>query len=193
MRKNPFSCLNADGTTVSTSLRNTNSSVETLKQRSALKSGTLGMEFFLEKTLAQLNQAGTRLNWSWEETFLEFQNVLGDSYRTTWHEVFNEHFPDPLEEVSTHLRNKKEDFDKRLSSLSRRYLIIESPGTYSISTWPPEAITASQRIYLPCRPYTRIALKRCLESPRAPSGGSDELSLQWYYMSYHENNRKNII
>ncbi len=51
--------------------------------------GTLGMEFFLEKTLTQFNQAGTRLNWSWEETFLEFQNVLGDSYCTTWHEVLN--------------------------------------------------------------------------------------------------------
>jgi hypothetical protein len=45
------------------------------KAEVCINSGTLGMEFFLEKTLAQFNQAGTRLNWSWEETFLEFQNV----------------------------------------------------------------------------------------------------------------------
>ena len=43
------------------------------KAEVCIDSGTLGMEFFLEKTLAQLNQAVTRLNWSWEETFLEFQ------------------------------------------------------------------------------------------------------------------------
>jgi hypothetical protein len=127
------------------------------KAEVCIDSGTLGMEFFLEKTLAQLNQAGTRLNWSWEETFLEFQNVLGDSYRTTWHEVFNEHFPDPLKEVSTHLRNKKEDFDKPLSSLSRRYLIIESPGTYSISTWPRRRLPPRKgSTYLAARTLTLL-------------------------------------
>jgi hypothetical protein len=72
------------------------------KAEVCINSGTLGMEFFLEKTLAQFNQAGTRLNWSWEETFLKFQNVLRDSYCTTWHEVLNEHFPEPLKEVSMH-------------------------------------------------------------------------------------------
>ena len=55
--------------------------------------GTLGMEFFLEKTLTQFNQAGTRLSWSWEETLLEFQNVLGDSYRTTWHKSTQQALP----------------------------------------------------------------------------------------------------
>jgi hypothetical protein len=58
-----------------------------------IDSGTLKMEFFLEKTLAQFNQAGSRLNWNWPETFLEFQNVLGDSYCTTWHEVLNRPVP----------------------------------------------------------------------------------------------------
>ena len=83
---------------------------------------TLGMKFFLKKTLTQINQAGTRLNWSWEETFLEFQNVLGDSYRTTWHEVLNEHFPKPLEEVSTCSRDKKEDFKKAIKLFIKKIL-----------------------------------------------------------------------
>ena len=130
------------------------------KAEVCIDSGTLSMEFFLEKTLAQFNQAGNRLNWSWEETFLEFQNVLGDSYRTTWHEVLNEHFPKPLEEVWTHHRNKKRISSKQSSSLSRKSLIIESLGTYSISIWPPEVITPLQRIYIPRRVYTLIALKR---------------------------------
>ena len=74
------------------------------KAEVCINSGTFGMEFFLEKTLAQFHQAGSRLNWSWEERFLEFQNVLGDSYRTTWHKVINKHFPKPLEEALTYSR-----------------------------------------------------------------------------------------
>jgi hypothetical protein len=97
--------------------------------------------------------------------FLEFQNILGDSYRTTWHEVLNEHFPKPLEEVSTHPRNKKNDFKQVIELFIKKILDNRNPGTYSISIWPPEAITALRRIYLPCRAYTHIALKRCFESP----------------------------
>ncbi len=35
-----------------------------------IDSGTLGMEFFLERTLPEFNQIGTRLNWSWSKSFL---------------------------------------------------------------------------------------------------------------------------
>jgi hypothetical protein len=48
-----------------------------------ISSGTLGMEFFLERTLLEFNQAGTRLDWSWSKSFLKFEKVLGDGYRTT--------------------------------------------------------------------------------------------------------------
>jgi hypothetical protein len=92
------------------------------KAEVCIDSGTLGMEFFLKITLAQFNQAGTRLNWSWEETFLEFQNVLGDSYCTTWHEVLNKHFPEPLEEVLTHPHNKKEDFEQAIKLFIKKIL-----------------------------------------------------------------------
>ena len=97
------------------------------KAEVCIDSGTLGMELFLEKTLAQFNQAGTRLNWSWEETFLEFQNVLGDSNRTTWHEVINEHFPKPLEEVLAHSRNKKEDFERAIELFIKKILDNQKP------------------------------------------------------------------
>ena len=92
------------------------------KAEVCINSGTLGMEFFLEKTLAQFNQAGSRLNWSWLETFSEFGNVLGDLYRTTWHEVLNEHFPEPLEEASTYPCNKKEDFEQAIKLFTKKIL-----------------------------------------------------------------------
>ncbi len=60
-------------------------------------SGALGMEFFLKKTLPQFNLAGTRLDWTWSKLFPEFENVLADRYKTTWLEVFHDHFPKLLE------------------------------------------------------------------------------------------------
>jgi hypothetical protein len=44
----------------------------------------------------EFNQAGTRLDWSWSESFSEFKNILDDGYPTTWLEVLPEHFPEPL-------------------------------------------------------------------------------------------------
>jgi hypothetical protein len=55
------------------------------------------MEFFLERTLPEFIQPGTRLHWSWLEFFSQFKNVLGDGYCTTWLEVLSKHFPEQLE------------------------------------------------------------------------------------------------
>ncbi len=78
------------------------------------------MEFFLERTLPEFNQAGTRLGWSWSESFSEFENVLGDRYCTTWLEVLTNHFPEPLEnkpKATRELkrRDKKENFYRAIS------------------------------------------------------------------------------
>jgi hypothetical protein len=55
------------------------------KAEICIDSGTLEMEFFLDQMLPQFNQAGAKLDWGWPEMFLEFENILGDSYRTTHH------------------------------------------------------------------------------------------------------------
>jgi hypothetical protein len=70
---------------------------------------------FLERTLPELNQAGTRLNWSWSESFLKFENLLGDRYCTNWLEVLSDHLPELLKNKpkATHelrRRNMKKNF-----------------------------------------------------------------------------------
>jgi hypothetical protein len=87
-----------------------------------IDSGTLGMEFFLERTLSEFNQAGTRLAWSWSKSFLEFENVIGDGYRTctTWLDVLTDYFPKLLEnkpEATRELKrcDKKENFYRAIS------------------------------------------------------------------------------
>ncbi len=68
------------------------------------------MEFFLEKTLPQFNQAGTRLDLMWGESFSEFKYVLADCYKTTWLKVLHDHNPEPLKAktiVTTPEQNRK--------------------------------------------------------------------------------------
>ena len=90
------------------------------------------MEFFLDRTLPQFNQAGAKLDWSWSETFLEFENVLGDSYRTTWLEVLAEHYPEPLNKDSPSHRETKEDFDRAVGLFIKNRSITTSPAICSI-------------------------------------------------------------
>ena len=97
--------------------------------------------------------------------FSEFENVLGDSYRTTWHVVLNEHFPKPLEEASPYSCDKKEDFDQAIEVFIAKILDNKNRETYSIFIWPPEVITASQRTYLPCCACIHTVLKRCSTLP----------------------------
>ena len=114
-----------------------------LKAEVCIDSGTLGMEFFLDRTLPQFHQAGSRLEMSWPEAFLEFENVLGDSYRTTWQEVLAEHFPEPLNEEATSHREMKDDFDRAVAFSSKKRSIMKSPEICSTSTCSRAAIIAS--------------------------------------------------
>ena len=55
-------------------------------------SGSLGIEFFYEKTLPDFIQAGNELQWNWLETFSKFEMVLAGGYKTAWREVVRDHF-----------------------------------------------------------------------------------------------------
>jgi hypothetical protein len=104
------------------------------------------MEIVLERTLPEFNQAGTRLNWSWSESFLEFENLLGDGYHTTWLEVLANHFPKPLENKPKAPRelkccNEKEIFYHAISIFiceilgdqkpcDRQYIYMQPGGDY---------------------------------------------------------------
>jgi hypothetical protein len=56
-------------------------------------SGSLGMEFFYEKTLPDFCNAGGELHWGCSETFSKFENVLAGSYKTAWQGcVVKDHF-----------------------------------------------------------------------------------------------------
>jgi hypothetical protein len=82
-------------------------------------SGSLGMEFFYEKTLPDFLQAANKLSWSRYETFSEFENVLAGSYKTAWHEVVRDLFSD--ESIFVEMQNDKAGFYKARSAFRLHY------------------------------------------------------------------------
>ena len=106
-----------------------------------LDSGSLGMEFFYEKTLPDFIQAATRLDWDWYETFSQFENVLEGSYKTAWREVLKDHFSDE----TTIVEKTKRVSIALCASLSAQSLIVRCPVMSSKSIWPQARTTRSGR------------------------------------------------
>jgi hypothetical protein len=173
------------------------------KAKVHIDSGTLGMEFFLEQTLPEFNQAGTRLDWSWLESFLEFENVLGNGYCTNWPEVLSKHFPEPFEnkpKATCESKNcdKEEHFyhaislficeilgDKKLCD--RQYIYMQLGGDYPFQK---DLMTP------PCM-HTHC-FKKMLRTTKALTASnmpkpSDALLLQWYWMSFYKNDRNKFV
>ena len=99
-----------------------------------IDSGSLGMEFFYEKTLPDFIQAATKLDWDWYETFSQFENVLEGSYKTARHEVVRDHFSDPAAIVET--QKAKPAFIEPCAFLSALFSIVRRPETSNTSIWP---------------------------------------------------------
>jgi hypothetical protein len=156
------------------------------------------MEFFLDLTLPQFNQAGTKLDWDWPETFLEFENVLGDSYRTTWQEVLAEHFPEPLDETSPHSRDTKNDFDRAVALFIKKTLDNDKPRDLQyIYMQPGGDYRLMKDLVTPPRLHAQRFKEMLRIAEALPAGDipkpSDALALQWYYMSYHKSDREKFV
>jgi hypothetical protein len=130
---------------------------------------------------------------------LEFENIVGDSYRTTWHEVLNGHFPEPLEETtSAYSCDKKEDFKQAIELFNTKILNNKKPrdlqyiymtpgGDYHLAT----GLLTSPRMHLHCF-KEMLCIAKLLPVGDIPKP-SNELALQWYYMSYHKSNREKFV
>ena len=130
--------------------------------------------------------------------FLEFQNILGDSYPTTWHEVLNEHFPEPLEEVLTCSRDKKEDFERAIELFIKKILDNQKPRDLQYIYMAPggdyhlaKDLLTSPRMHLHCF-KEMLCIAELLPAGDIPKP-LDKLALQRYYISYHKNNQEKFV
>ncbi len=161
------------------------------------------MEFFLERTPPEFNQAGTRLNWSWSESFLEFENVLGDKYCTTWLELLTNHFLEPLENKpkatrELKCRDKKEHFYCAISNFicevfgdqkpcDRQYIYMQPGGDYPF--WK-DLMTPPQMHVRQFKEMLQIAKDLAAGDWSKPL---EALALKWFSMSFHKNDHNKFI
>ena len=111
------------------------------KAKVHINNGSLGMEFFYEKTLPDFCLAGDELFWNWTETFSKSENVLAGSYKTAWRQVVKDHYtPLPAEAGEEEL---KKSFFEAITCFvctildsdtpqEEQYIYLEPGGDYCI-------------------------------------------------------------
>ena len=169
-----------------------------IKPEVYIDSGTFGIEFFLVKTLPQFNEAGRQLDWSWPQTFLEFEKVLGDSYQTSWHEVLSEHFPEPLDGEESTSPREKEDFERAITLFIKKVLNNDKPRDLQyIYMQPGGDYRLSKDLLTPPRLHAQRFKEMLRIAALLPAGNipepNDALALEWYYMSYHKSDRERFV
>jgi hypothetical protein len=169
-----------------------------LKAEVYIDSGTYGMEFFLSKTLPQFHEAGRKLEMPWNTAFLEFENVLGGSYKTTWQEVLSEHFPEPVESEETEISREKEDFARATDLFIKKVLNNRKPRDLQwIYMEPGGDYRLSKDLMTPPRLHLMRFKEMVRVSKDLPAGSipdpNEALQLEWYYMSYHRSDREKLV
>ena len=161
-----------------------------------MDSGSLGMEFFYEKTLPDFVQAATKLDWDWYETFSQFENVLEGSYKTAWREVVRDHFSDESAIVET--QNDEAGFHRAVRLFVCTILDSETPRDVQYVYLAPggdhqirkDLLTAPRDHARRFKEMLRIAE---LLPPGETPPPSEKLAVQWYYMTYHRADRAEYV
>jgi hypothetical protein len=157
-----------------------------------IDSGSLGLEFFYEKTFPDFMHAGTKLDWSWEETFLEFENVLSGSYNTAWREVLADNSTDldALNKQNNRFNHDKAGFCRAVELFVCKILDSETPQDVQYVYMAPGGDHKIVKDHLtPPRDHARQFKEMLRITELLPAGEtpppSEKLVLQWYYMTYH--------
>jgi len=161
-----------------------------MKAEVPIYGGKYGMEYFLSKTRPSFLQAATRLNWSWTQTFDEFENVLDGAPRTAWHEV--------LHSLPLLDRELEESFDTATNALVKKLLNNNTPRDQQWIYLQPGGDHAFYKdLMTPPVEWARGFHEMVRISQLLPAGNiadpSDALQVQWLYMSYHPTDRAKYV
>jgi hypothetical protein len=161
-----------------------------------MDSGSLGMEFFYEKTFPDFVQAATKLDWDWYETFSQFENVLEGSYKTAWREVVRDHFSDESAIVET--QNNEAGFHRAVWLFVCTILESETPRDVQYIYLAPGGDHQIRKDLLTApRDHARRFKEMLRITELLPPGETppptEKLAVQWYYMTYHRADRSEYV
>ena len=81
-------------------------------------SGTLGIEFTLDRTITNFLANSTRTDLDYVQSFAEFGNVLQGRLLSHWKQILSDHFPEPAASetvLPTHDRSSAENFSRAIN------------------------------------------------------------------------------
>jgi hypothetical protein len=88
-------------------------------------SGTLGIEFTLDRTITNFITNSVRIDLDYVQSFAEFGNVLQGRLLSDWKQILSDHFPEPVDletVLPTHDRSSAENFSHAINMFLMRTL-----------------------------------------------------------------------
>ena len=93
-------------------------------------SGTLGIEFTLDRTIMDFITNSARFDLDYVQSFDEFGNVLQGRLLSEWKQILSDHFPKPVDletVLPTHDRSLAENFSRAIKLFLMRTLNKKKP------------------------------------------------------------------
>ena len=166
-------------------------------------SGLYGLEFTVDKTIADFNKGADKVELGYASSFIEFENVLEGPLNSAWKYVLKEHFPEPIDDSTGDLspesnRNSKESFERAIElflqrsthekKLRDRQLIYYQPG----GDFQVRKDLGTSAIEHRHRFDELLRVAKLL-----PAGDiampNESLTLEWFYMTFHKSERDQFI
>ena len=164
-------------------------------------SGSLGIEFTLDRTISDFITNTVRIDLDYVQSFAEFGNVLQGRLLSDWKQILSNHFPEPVDletVLPTHDRSTAENFSIAINLFLMRTLNEKKPRDHQYIYMAPGG---DHGIHKDLRTQPLDHLHRFQEMLRIagllPEGDLAEpnaaLQVEWFYMSFHKSDRSEYV
>jgi hypothetical protein len=164
-------------------------------------SGTLGIEFTLDRTITDFITNSTRIDLDYVQSFAEFGNVLQGCLLSNWKQILSDHFLEPVDletVLPKHDCSLAENFSCAINVFLMRTLNEKKPWDRQYIYMVPGG---DHGIHKDLMMQPLDHLHRFQEMLRIaellPEGDLTKpnaaLQVEWFYMSFHNSNRLEYV
>jgi hypothetical protein len=164
--------------------------------------GGYSIEFTVDKTIPEFNQGAEKCELTWVDSFTEFENVLQGQHGTAWKQTLHKHFSEPVNATGpvpiNQDCNSDKNFCRAISLFLWRTLNKKKPRDRQYIYLQPEGDHIFQKS-MTTKPIDHLRrFEEMLRSTKAlPAGDmpapSDALKIEWFYMSFHQEDRTRYL
>jgi hypothetical protein len=166
-------------------------------------SGLYGIEFTVDKTIPDFNKGADKVELNYATAFIEFENVLEGTLNLAWKYVLKEYFPEPIDDsTGTSLpesnRNYKESFQRAIKLFLQRSAHEKKLRYQQLIYYQPGGDFQVRKDLGTSAIEHRHCFKELLRvAELLPAGDiampNKSLTLEWFYMTFHKSERKQLL